>query len=259
MKKKTAVGLAEPPGPEPRPERRHWIAEWTVNILVLLFAFASVAQPFVVPTSSMENNVLIGDHLIVDKLSYAPAGPLGRTLLPYTEVRRGDIIVFRFPLDLRENYVKRVIGVPGDRIRIAAKQLYLNGRPVREPYKVHKSDQFDSYRDFFPSQPNTALPPPAREMLERHVVNGEIVVPPGHYFALGDNRDGSLDSRYWGFVPRENIVGKPWLIYWSYDAPTERLADPNINLRHIVDIGLNFFTKTRWSRTFQVIRGYPLD
>jgi signal peptidase I len=207
----------------------------------------------------MENNVLIGDHLIVDKLSYSPAGPLGRSVLPYREVQRGDIIVFRYPLNIKEDYVKRVIGVPGDRIRIVAKQLHLNGKAVHEPYKVHKTDYFDSYRDNFPGEPNVYLPDRARRMLAENVANGELVVPPGHYFVMGDNRDNSADSRYWGFVPRENIVGKPWVIYWSFDAPTDRLADRNISITHIVDIALNLFTKTRWKRTFEIPRSYPLS
>ena len=95
-------------------------------------------------------------------------------------------------------------------------------------------------------------------MLENHVVNGEVVVPPNTYFAMGDNRDNSLDSRYWGFVPRENIIGKPLVIYWSYDAPTDDLSDPSISGKHILDLILHFPTKTRWSRTFRLIRGYPL-
>jgi signal peptidase I len=259
MRKKAAIALAEPPEPEPRrAERRHWMAEWSINVLVLLFAFASVAQPFVVPTGSMEGNILVGDHILVDKLAYSPHGGIGGAVLPYTDVRRGDVIVFRWPVDIRETYVKRVIGVPGDRIRIAAKQLYLNGRAVEEPYKTHRSPMLDSYRDSFPSPPNTAISAGAIEMLERHVLGGEIVVPPGRYFALGDNRDNSSDSRYWGFVPRENIIGKPLIIYWSYDAPTDALADPSISIDHIIDLVTHFPTKTRWKRTFNLIHGYPL-
>lgn len=239
---------------------RSFIAEWTVTVLLLIFAFASLLQSFVVPTGSMEDTVLIGDHMIVDKLAYAPPGPVSRFLLPYTPVKRGDIIVFKYPLDVRENYVKRVIGLPGDRIRIENKKLILNGREVEEPYVIQKTAYLLDYRDHFPSQPNTPLPPEALRMLEENVRDGELVVPPDHYFAMGDNRDNSLDSRYWGFVPRANIMGKPVFIYWSYDAPTERLADRNIiSFDHLADLARNFFSKTRWKRTFMLIRGYPLN
>ena len=107
--------------------------------------------------------------------------------------------------------------------------------------------------------PNVSLYPPAQEMLQNNVQNGEVVVPPGHYFAMGDNRDSSLDSRYWGFVPRENIIGKPLIIYWSYDASTEELSNPAIGIDHLVDLAEHFFTKTRWRRTFSLIRGYPIQ
>jgi signal peptidase I len=139
------------------------------------------------------------------------------------------------------------------------KQVFLNGQPLEEPYKYHKSDLIDSYRDNFPGEPNLRIYEPAQEMLEHHVVNGEVVVPPNGYFAMGDNRDSSLDSRYWGFVPRENIIGKPLIVYWSYDAPTEDLNDTSISWRHMVDLAKNFFTKTRWRRSFMLIHGYPLQ
>jgi signal peptidase I len=257
---KTAAATADPPEPERRrPEVRHWVADWTLNILVLVFGTATVAQPFVVPTSSMEENVLIGDHLIVDKMAYSPPGAVSKYLLPYQEVKRGDVAVFRYPVDIRQNFVKRVIAIPGDRIRIERKQLYLNGKAVQEPYKIHKTDYIDAYRDNFPSTPNTFIYEGARRMLEQHVEKDDVVVPPEHYFMMGDNRDNSLDSRYWGFVHRDNIIGKPVIIYWSYDAPTERLADGNINIHHLLDIALNFFSKTRWRRTFMRIEGYPLS
>jgi signal peptidase I len=234
----------------------HGVAEWTFNFIILIFATATIAQPFVIPTSSMEDNLLVGDHLIVDRMAYAPAGPLSRHLLPYEPVKRGDIIVFRYPLNIKEDYIKRVIGVPGDRIRLVDKQVYLNGKKLVEPYKIHKTSFIDSYRDNFPGPPNIGLPPSAMDMLEHHVVNGEVVVPPDHYFAMGDNRDNSADSRYWGFVPAENIKGKPLLIYWSYEASTEDLVDFTIG--HFVDLVQHFFTKTRWRRTFMLIRGYPI-
>lgn len=202
------------------PAPRHWIADWVVNILVLLFGTATVMQAFVVPTGSMEGTMLIGDHLFVDRLAYSPPGPVGKFLLPYQEVKRGDIIVFRFPLDIRENYVKRVIGVPGDRIRLVDKTLYLNGHRVEEPYKVLIPGHRSSYLENFPQTPDILIPERGLDMLRRHVINGELVVPPGHYFAMGDNRDNSSDGRYWGLVPSENIIGKPALVWWSYDAPT---------------------------------------
>ena len=237
---------------------RGFIAEWTVTILLLLFGTTTLMQAFVIPTGSMEDSLLIGDHLIVDKLTYAPSGALAGRLLPYSPVRRGDIIVFRYPLDTRQTYVKRIIGLPGDRIRLRNKQLILNGKEVLEPYKYHKTEYIDPYRDNFPSSPNMRVDG-ALEMLEKHVVNGEVVVPPDHYFAMGDNRDLSQDSRYWGFVPRKNIVGKPLIIYWSYDAPTERLQSPMIGLDHAKDLAVNFFGKTRWRRTFNLIHGYRLE
>ena len=235
---------------------RGTIAEWTVTVLLLLFGTTTLVQAFVIPTGSMENNLLVGDHLLVDKLAYAPPGAVSKYLLPYQGIKQGDIIVFRYPVDIRQTFVKRVIGVPGDRIRIDGKQLIRNGVRVDEPYKVHKSDYVDSYRDNFPSQPYLQLSEGAIDMLEKHVTNGEIVVPPNSYFAMGDNRDNSLDSRYWGFVPRANIMGKPLIIYWSYETTTDRLASPTIGIDHAIDLVQNFFTKTRWRRTFMLIHGH---
>lgn len=259
---KTAVAQKEKAAPEKKSKQsmqRGTIAEWTVTILLLLFGTTTLVQAFVIPTGSMEDTLLIGDHLLVDKLTYAPPGSISRYLLPYEDVQRGDIIVFRYPIDIEQTFVKRVIGVPGDHIRLVNKQVYLNGTKLDEPYKIHKTDYIDSYRDNFPSEPNVRLYPPAEEMLSEHVVNGEVVVPPHSYFAMGDNRDSSLDSRYWGFVPRQNIIGKPLIIYWSYDAPTDQLVSPTIGLDHILDLAQHFFTKTRWRRTFKLIRGYDIE
>ncbi len=247
-----------PAPPEAEPPRNS-VTEWTITAILFVFLIATLVQGFVIPTVSMEDTLLRGDHLLVDKLAYGPPGVVSKYLLPYREVRRGDIIVFRWPIDIRQNYVKRVIGIPGDRIRIVNKAVFLNGRPLHEPYAVHKTAYADSYRDNFPTDPNLPLPEPAVQMLERDVRNGEVVVPAGAYFAMGDNRDNSSDSRYWGFVPRENIVGKPLLIWWSYDAPTDQLAGGNIvGLSHLADLARHFFTKTRWKRTFRFIRGYSL-
>jgi len=242
---------AEPP--------RGFIAEWTVTIILLLFGTTTLVQAFVIPTGSMEDTLLVGDHLLVDKLAYAPGGSLTSSLLPYSAVHRGDIIVFRYPIDIKQTFVKRVMGVAGDRIRLENKKVFLNGHLLNEPYVVHKLDYIDSYRDNFPADPNAPLYPPAQAMLEHNVKNGEVIVPEGYYFAMGDNRDQSLDSRYWGFVPRENIIGKPLIIYWSYDATTEELSNPAVSISHLFDIVTHFVTKTRWNRELRLIRPYPVQ
>jgi signal peptidase I len=240
------------------------IAEWTVTILLLLFGTTTLVQAFVIPTASMEDTLLIGDHLLVDKLAYSPSGAVSKYLLPYEEPKHGDIIVFRYPADITQTFVKRVIGVPGDHLKIVNQVIYRNGIPLKEPYVYHKSGMMDSYRDNFPSEPppytyDPARDPLLRDMLERHISNGEVVVPPNSYFAMGDNRDNSLDSRYWGFVPRDNIIGKPLLIYWSFEATTEELTDasPGATISHIEDLVIHFFSRTRWNRTLKIIRGFP--
>lgn len=238
---------------------RGFLAEWTVTVILLLFGTTNLVQAYVIPTGSMENSLLVGDHLLVDKLSYAPSGALSRHILPYDPLTRGDIIVFRYPVDIHQTFVKRVIGVPGDHIRLVDKQLILNGKIANEPYVFHNTDYIDSYRDNFPGPPNVHLAEQAQDMLQNHAQNGEIVVPPGFYFAMGDNRDSSLDSRYWGFVPRDHIVGKPLVIYWSYEASTEDLTSPTLGVKHLTDLVLHFPTKTRWNRSFRLIRGYPLN
>jgi signal peptidase I len=238
---------------------RNFIHEWTLNILILLFGTTTLVQAFIVPTPSMESTVMTGDHLLVDKLSYAPPGSIARYFLPYTEPKRGDVIVFRYPMDISQNYVKRVMGVPGDHIHLVNKVVYLNGKPLlNEPYAQHIFPNPDPYRDNFPTAEQDGPDyDRAKQMIAEHVQNGELVVPPNFYFAMGDNRDNSLDSRYWGFVPRENIIGKPLLIFWSYDAPTADLVGYSSD--HFIDLAKNFFFKTRWDRELKLIRGYPVE
>ncbi|HEX5432505.1 MAG TPA: signal peptidase I [Bryobacteraceae bacterium] len=241
---------------------RNFVLEWTINILILLFGTTTLVQAFIVPTPSMDHTIRPGDHLLVDKLSYAPPGSISRYLLPYTDVKRGDIIVFRYPVDISQNYVKRVIGVPGDHIKLINKVVYLNGKPLTEPYVEHVRPYIDPYADNFPSAPPEPVGDPAdqaraAEMLAHHVENGEVVVPPGNYFAMGDNRDDSADSRYWGFVPRENIIGKPLIIFWSYDASAKDLE--SFSEHHFLDLAKNFFTKTRWNRELKLLRPYPIQ
>ena len=241
---------------------RNSIAEWAVTILLLLFGTTSLVQAFVIPTGSMEDTLLIGDHLLVDKLAYAPSGSISKYLLPYEQPKHGDIIVFRYPGDITQTFVKRVIGVPGDHLKMVNRIVYRNNIQLNEPYTYHKFP-YDASRDNFPGEPSLFAEglqaQYQREMLAHHVVNGEVVVPPDSYFAMGDNRDNSLDSRYWGFVPRENIIGKPLLIYWSYRASTEDLAGTSVNslFSHMIDLFEHFFTRTRWDRTLRVVRGFP--
>jgi len=248
--------------PHVRETPRNSIAEWAVTILLLLFGTTTLVQAFVIPSGSMEDTLLIGDHLLVDKLAYAPGGSMSEYILPYEQPKHGDIIVFRFPVDISQTFVKRVIGVPGDRLKMVNRVVYRNGVQLNEPYVYHKFP-YDASRDNFPGEPTLFAEglqaQLQRDMLENHVVNGEIVVPPNEYFAMGDNRDNSLDSRYWGFVPRDNIIGKPLLIYWSYQAPSEDLTGSSVNslVTHFIDLGEHFFTRTRWDRTFKIIRGFP--
>ncbi len=243
--------------------KRHSVAEWTLTALFLLFGTTTLAQAFVIPTGSMQDTLLVGDHLLVDKLAYAPAGNLSNHILPYQEPKHGDIIVFRYPADINVTLVKRLIGLPGDHLRITNGVVYRNGIRLNEPYVYHKY----AYDPAFDNFPNPCCRPVKEElaqerqraMLERSVVDGDVVVPPDSYFAMGDNRDNSSDSRYWGFVPRENITGKPFLIYWSYRASTEELSGESAGslFAHFVDLGEHFFTRTRWDRTFKLVRGFP--
>ena len=162
--------------------KRGWASPW-IAIAVLSSAPLLFVRPFVIPTGTMQNTLLIGEHILV-------------RCFPKPKIERGDIVVFVYPVDRSQTFVKRVIGIPGDRIRISAKTTYRNGVPLEEPYAIHKTDYVDAYRDSFPSEPNTPFAAAARDMLKNHVVNGEVVVPAGKYFVLGDNRDLSLDSRY---------------------------------------------------------------
>jgi signal peptidase I len=208
-------------------------------------------------TAIHRSTAAIGDSCRARISSASRSSFTGPTMRP--QVKRGDIIVFRSPADLNMTLVKRCMGVPGDRIRLVDKQVYLNGRKLDEPYVRHITEFIDPYRDEFPGVPDMQVTPTGVDMLEHHVIDGEVVVPPDHYFAMGDNRDNSLDSRYWGFVPHDNIVGKPVLVYWSYDAPSEALLNPTVGVDHLIDMTEHFFSKTRWRRTFLLVHGYPVN
>src|SRR5271168_2889924 len=165
------------PAVQPEPPRGT-IAEWAITILLLLFGTTTLVQAFVIPTGSMEDTLLIGDHLLVDKLAYSPKGSFSKYILPYEDPRDGDIIVFRYPVDISQTFVKRVVGVPGDHIKIIEQQVYRNGKRLTEPYAVHKAPYPDSFRDNFPnSEANFSLMDRGREMLATNVANGEVVAP----------------------------------------------------------------------------------
>ena len=184
------------------------IAALLATVLIVLCFFTGAVLCFrlyVIPSTSMEDTILRGDRILVEKVTPL----LGR------EPRFGDIVVHLYPLNPVEVYVKRIVGVPGDRLRIVNKQLYRNGAAVEEPYAKHVANYVDAYRDNFPSTPNMPLSPVAVEMLQNNVQAGEVVIPQGKYFVLGDNRDYSSDSRYWGFISRSDIVGRPLMVYLS--------------------------------------------
>jgi signal peptidase I len=205
----------------------------------------------------MENTLLIGDYLLVDKLHYGE-GRFWDRILPYRPVRRGDIVVFHYPVHPSEHFVKRVVGVPGDRLRLINRQVYVNGVPLKEPYVRYSSDVHDAFRDDFP---RLNIPVPGLEgdwwvQMKKLVEDGQLIVPEGHYFVLGDNRDESLDSRYWGFVPRENIVGRPLVIYWSVRNMEEEMpgsSSPGDKLYHFAYAVSHLFRLTRWDRTFRIV------
>jgi signal peptidase I len=243
---------------------REYFESLVITVILALFGTTFIVQAFKIPTPSMEDNLLVGDHLLVNKFVFGSRGSVLDRVLPFKDIRRGDVIVFKYPKDLTKHYVKRAIGLPGDRVRIADKQVFVNNVPLLEPYKIHKSppgSYADPFRDFFPPKPHPgriyrSLDDEDPYWYEDFTKNGEITVPAGHYFAMGDNRDNSADSRYWGFVPRELIVGKGLIIYWSYETDSDeyRRTDVGDRVQQFTDLFTNFFTKTRWSRTLKVIR-----
>ncbi len=235
-------------------------------LVVGLFILTFVAQNYVIPSGSMENTLLIGDHLVVDRISLAPPAKW-MPLVHYREPRRGDIVVFIKPVaepqpdaDGNPQYfflVKRLIGEPGDRIHLHEGIVYVNG--VAQPQPKEGAQDFGAgdvtFVDEFPIEPpapNPQVPDTWIVDFPNHVVNGELVVPPGMYFMMGDNRHNSLDSRYWGFVPRQNIVGRPLFNYWSFKS-TQADYDQTTMGERIQRVGYvltHFLTQTRWSRTF---------
>jgi signal peptidase I len=241
---------------------REYFESLVITVILALFGTTFIVQAFKIPTPSMEDNLLVGDHLLVNKFVFGARGSIFDKILPFKDIKRGDVIVFKYPKDLTKHYVKRAIGLPGDRIKIVDRQVYVNDVAMNEPYKIHKAPPgaYDRFGDFFPPKPHFGRTVRGGDedpyWYEDYVKDGEIVVPPNQYFAMGDNRDNSADSRYWGFVPRELIVGKALIIYWSYETDSDeyRRTDVVDRVQQITDLVTNFFTKTRWSRSFKIIR-----
>jgi signal peptidase I len=211
---------------------REYFESIVITAIIALFATTFVVQAFKIPTGSMETNLLIGDHLLVNKFAYGiNSGFIGK-LLPYKVPKRGDVIVFKYPGDPNVAYVKRLIGMPGDTIEMIGRTVYVNGKALKENYTryINPDSVYDHY--------------------------GPHQVPESQYFAMGDNRDNSADGRIWGNVPRDYLLGKALVIYWSFETPRDEYTKTKISDRagQFADVFINFFSKTRWKRTLQIIR-----
>jgi signal peptidase I len=231
-----------------------------VTVILALFGTSFVVQAFKIPSPSMEKTLLVGDHLLVNKFIFGGRGQWYDKFLPYRELQRGDIIVFKFPYQDHPHFVKRVIGLPGDHLKVVDQQVYINGKALNEPYVVHDPGfGSDPLNYSFPPVGNQIFLSPvqpewARE-LRNYIQGDEIVVPAGKYFAMGDNRDHSLDSRYWGFVDRDAIMGRPFLIYWSVEASSGDYGENSFGQRvvGIFDTLLHLPARTRWARMLHTV------
>lgn len=230
-----------------------------ITIVLALFATTFIVQAFKIPSESMEPTLLVGDHLLVNKFIFEGRGTWYDKLLPYRAIRRGDIIVFKYPFDDHPYYVKRVIGLPGDRIHISNSVVFVNGKKLIEPYVVHDPLMDDPFGEEFPpaadSVPANRLRPEWVARIMTHVHDRQLVVPPERYFVMGDNRDDSWDSRYWGFVDRGAIVGEPILIYWSVRATAEDYSDRSLagSIRGIGSTLEHPASSTRWHRMLREV------
>jgi signal peptidase I len=253
-------------GARPRLPRRSVFLEYAESLLVTLilalFFTSFILQAYRIPTPSMEPTLLVGDHLLVNKFIFGGRGEWYEKVLPYRPVQRGDIIVFKFPFQDHSNYVKRVIGLPGERLHIVDQLVYINGKLLSEPYAFHQEGASEPYGDNFPPTPGLNGYIPAsmvekewRSEMFRYIHGGELQIPPHRYFAMGDNRERSWDSRYWGFVDEDAIMGRPMFIYWSVDSEDDEGSDQNFSGRAtgMVDLLLHFPTRTRWSRMFHLV------
>jgi signal peptidase I len=225
------------------------------TIVIAVFVITFVVQAFQIPSESMERTLLIGDYLLVDKAHYSGSGPWG-WLLPYRRIQRQDIIVFRYPVNPQQHFVKRVIGVPGDHVRLINKHVYVNGVRQEDVYASFNWGQRDKFRDNFPNGGFFADKIASKWFIQaqRLVEDGQLIIPEDSYFVLGDNRDDSYDSRYWGLVPAENIVGRPLLIYWSMDQAVANTGEEagSGKLSTLAYSAVKSVKGLRWKRMFRI-------
>lgn len=222
---------------------REYFESIVIAVILALFIRTWVVQAFKIPTGSMENNLLIGDHLLVNKFVFSPtAVAAARAILPVSTVRRGDVVVFKYPEDPERDFIKRIVGLPGETLEVRNKVVHIDGRPLQEPY-VH----------FLQPAGRGAHEVTSYDVRENY---GPVTIPAGHYFAMGDNRDNSQDSRYWGFLPASYVKGKALLVYWSYESEREEQYAEGVGAtaRRFFSVVTHFFTRTRWNRLFHQIR-----
>src|SRR5262245_36440649 len=231
------------PEPFKKSTAREYFESIVTAVILALFIRTFVVQAFKIPTGSMENNLLIGDHLLVNKFVYGPGSTVERALLPIGTIHRGDIVVFKYPEDPERDFIKRVIGLPGDTVELREKKVSINGKPLDEPY-VHFLEP--------PGDPSGFHEVTSSDVRERY---GPVTVPPNQYFVMGDNRDNSQDSRYWGFLPRDYVKGRALVIYWSYEADRDDYRETGIvaTVKGFASVITHFFTRTRWSRMLHQI------
>ncbi|MFZ0286438.1 MAG: signal peptidase I [Terriglobales bacterium] len=252
----------ENPQPEkPRETTVEFLASLAAVLVTGLFIITFILQAFEIPSSSMENTLLIGDHVFVNREQFAPATHWIGPLIPYRQIRHNDIVVFLSPAEPGLYVVKRIIGIPGDRIHLRNGVVYRNGEKLDEPYVIHSgvADSYNPYRDNFPAVPPSEfnnVAPNWQLTMKDYIQGDDLVVPPDSYFAMGDNRDVSYDSRYWGFIPRPNVIGRPMFIYWSFETPANQYLQTEVSQRvgFLAHVVLHFFDETRWRRTFKVVK-----
>jgi len=222
---------------------REYFESIVIAVILALFVRTWVVQAFKIPTGSMENNLLIGDHLLVNKFVFGPTPlAIGRAVLPVRPIHRGDILVFKYPEEPDRDFIKRVIGLPGETIELKNKKIYVNNQPLDEPYVHFLTPPSSDYQEVT-----------SYDLRERF---GPVTVPADKYFMMGDNRDNSQDSRYWGFLPRDYVKGRALVIYWSYESGREDYLDEGLGatLKRLGSVVTHFFTRTRWERLFHQIR-----